>query len=244
MKTLMIFLASAIAAPTIVFGQQPGVLPPLVSTSGSAEIRVVPDLADLRFEVEIRHTDLKEARKQQAERSAKVLAALREAGVAETNMRTSQVQIQPHYTDAERRQETATVQYYSVSQDITCTLHDVSKVPDVTAAVVTAGATSSGRANLRTSELRKHRDEARSKAIKAAKDKAIALATELGSKVGKPYSITDGSSRFTSYYSGDLDIPFRQNSFDSSQPDGDAMSTFAPGTISIGATINVSFLLE
>ncbi len=242
MKTLLLLLAAVITAPATLFGQQPGILPPLVSTSGTAEIRVVPDLADLRFEIEIRHTDLKEARKQQAERAAKVLEALRAGGVVEKDLQASQVQIQPHYTQPDSRQETDTVQFFSVSQDVTCTLHDVSKVTDVTAAVVTAGATASHGASLRTSELRKYRDEARVKAIKAAKEKAVALATELGSKVGKPYAITEASSH---NWSSSQNI---QNSFGSgegnAQPEDDALSTFAPGTISISATINVSFVLE
>jgi len=46
MKATLVFIAAAIAAP-VAFGQQAAPLPPLVSTSGSAQIRVVPDLADL-----------------------------------------------------------------------------------------------------------------------------------------------------------------------------------------------------
>lgn len=229
----------AVAAPTIVSAQQPGVLPPLVSTSGTAEIRVVPDLADLSFGVEVRHTDLKEARKQQAERAAKVLAVIRAAGVVEKDLQASQVEIRPNYTD--KRQETETIQFYSVSQQITCTLHDVSKVTDVTAAVVTAGATSVEDASLRTSELRKYRDEARVKAIKAAKEKAIALATELGSVVGKPYAITEASYSNWGYNPASNTLG---QGGGNSEPEDGAASTFAPGTISIEATINVSFLLQ
>ena len=238
MKTLLMLLA--VAAPTIVSAQQPGVLPPLVSTSGTAEIRVVPDLADLSFGVEVRHTDLKEARKQQVERAAKVLAVIRAAGVVEKDLQASQVEIRPNYTD--KRQETETIQFYSVSQQITCTLHDVSKVTDVTAAVVTAGATSVEDASLRTSELRKYRDEARVKAIKAAKEKAIALATELGSVVGKPYAITEAT--YSNWgFSQSISNSMGQGGGNSEPEDG-AASTFAPGTISIEATINVSFLLQ
>lgn len=240
MKTLLMLVAAVIAAPTIVSAQQPGVLPPLVSTSGSAEIRVVPDLADLSFGVEVRHTDLKEARKQQAERSVKVLAAIRTAGVAERELQASQIQIQPSYTD--NGQETETVEFYSVSQQITCTLHDVSKVTDVTAAVVTAGATSVDDASLRTSELRKYRDEARVKAIKAAKEKAIALATELGAVVGKPYSIAEATYAHWGGAQGVFNS-LGQGGGDSEPEDG-ALPTFAPGTITISATINVSFLLQ
>jgi len=240
MKATLVFIAAAIAAP-VAFGQQAAPQPPLVSTSGSAQIRVVPDLTDLYFEVEVRHADLSIARKQQAERATKILAVLRAAGVAEAELQSSQVQISPDYTD--RRQETEKIKFYRVSQSICCTLHDLKKVPDVTADAVIAGATGVRDASLRSSQLRKYRDEARAKAIQAAKEKAIALATELGSKVGKPYTITEGSDYGSrqNYVNNPNNF---QTSMDGEEPGDGTMPTFAPGTISISANVNVAFILE
>jgi len=59
MKATIVALTAVLAAP-VAFGQQAAPLPPLVSTTGSAQIRVVPDLADLFFEVEVRNVDLPE----------------------------------------------------------------------------------------------------------------------------------------------------------------------------------------
>lgn len=70
---------------SVATAQQPASPLPLISTSGNAVVRVVPDLVDIRFEVEIRNADLTLARQQQSERTIKVLAALRAAGVAENN---------------------------------------------------------------------------------------------------------------------------------------------------------------
>ena len=222
---------------SVATAQQAASPPPLVSTSGNAVIRVVPDLVDIRFEVEIRNADLTLARQQQAERTIKVLAALRAAGVAETELQSSHVQISPNYT--ENREQTEKVKFYSVSQSISCTLHDLKKLPDLIAGAVTAGATSVERASFRTSELPKHRADARAKAIRAAKEKATALATELGAKVGKPYSITESTP---SDWSGNI---ITANVI--SQPiftQGETSPTFAPGTIAISETIQVSFILE
>jgi len=243
MKTKLLSLAFAILATPVLFGQQPCQPLPLVSTNGSAEIRVVPDLADLCFVVEIRNADLSLARKQQAERTRKVLEALRASGVAEADLQTSQAQITPDYTD--RRQETEQVRFYRVSQTICCTLREVKKVADVTADVVAAGATGVRDASLRTSQLRKYRDEARAKAIQAAKEKAAALASELGVKIGKPYTITEGA--FYGGYSAGM-ILNNGNAVQTvgtggNQEDG-ATPTFAPGTISISANVAVSFTLE
>ena len=240
MKATLVFIAAVIAAPAA-FAQQSAPLPPLVSTSGSAQIRVVPDLADLYFEVEVRHADLSIARKQQAERVTKVLAVLRAAGVAEAELQSSQVQISPSYT--ENRQETDKVRFYRVSQSICCTLHDVKKVPDVTADAVIAGATGVRDASLRSSQLRKYRDEARAKAIQAAKEKAIALAAELGAKVGKPYTISEGSD-YGSRLSFSNSANFQSSGMGGEQAGDGTTPTFAPGTISISANVNVAFLID
>jgi hypothetical protein len=236
MKIFYLSLASLLFA-TISQAQESPHPPPLVSTRGSAEIRVVPDVADLSFEVEVRNADLTIARKQEEDRAAKVIAALRAAGVTEAELQTSQVMITADYSD--RRSETEKARFYRVSQDVTCTLHDLKKVPDVTADAVAAGVTGVRNASLRTSELRKYRDQARSKAVQAAKEKAAALAGELGAKLGKPYAITEGGS-FDSALSNNA----QQVAIVSAQPEDTTQPAFAPGMIRVTANVEVSFLLE
>src|SRR5580700_8240340 len=113
---------------------------PLVSTTGSAEMRVVPDLADLVFQVEARNAELTKARTEQAERMSKVLATLRNAGIKDNELQTSQVEIVPHYqtdspsggpfSDAAGRPivESVPARFFSVSQYVSCTLHDVKRI--------------------------------------------------------------------------------------------------------------------
>jgi uncharacterized protein YggE len=253
MRLCLCVIAAIVIAipPTAVQGQDSTSARPLVSTVGEAEVRVVPDLADLAFQVEVRDADLSKARKEQAERAAKVLAALRTAGIAERELQTSQVEIQPNYAErtsgpfGDSSRESATARFFVVSQSIACTLHDVAKISNVTAAAVLAGATRVEGATLRTSELRKYRDQARAAAARAAKEKAIALAGELGSKVGRPFTITEMSS-----YYGQIMGPAAQRMQQSLNSGSDVAgsieggSVFAPGTISIQTRVAVSFVLE
>jgi len=246
MKIILLSLAAAATSP-LLYGQQAAPPPPLVSTTGSAEIRVVPDLADLSFEVEVRSADLATARKQQAERATKVLAALRAGGIPEAELQTSQVQIDANYSDnSDHYRETDKVKFYRVWQDVCCTLHDLKKVPDLTAGVVAAGATGVSTASFRTSELRKYRDQARAQAVRAAKEKALALAAELGVKVGKPYSI---SERAGLDWGNGMNNPSRSQNFQNSataveHPEDGTNPAFAPGMISVAANVSVSFVLE
>jgi len=115
----------------------------------------------------------------------------------------------------------------------------------VTAEAVAAGVTAVRDISLRTSQLRKYRDDVRAKAIRAAREKAVALASELGARVGKPYSITEGQDygyRMSLNNAANIQV---QAAADGGEQAGDGIiPAFAPGTISIVATINVSFLLE
>jgi len=238
---ILIFIA------TTAFGQEaPKPLFPLVTTNGSAEIKVVPDIADLNFSVTVRDSDFAAARKRQAVRAAKVLAALREAGFENKDIQTSQVLLSTEYS-SNRSGETAKINFYEFSQSIHCTLHDISKVPDVTLAVVNAGATGVQNAVLRVTNLRKYRDQARTQAIVAAKEKAQALAAALSCEIGKPHSITEDSCGRG--FPGILSATevFSQNAFSvAPAPElGDGNSpTFVPGMINISASVTVSFELK
>ena len=278
MKFLLCVVAMTFPAITLA---QEGRTPPLVTTSGTAEIQVVPDLAELYFEVNVRNASLDKARKLQARRAVKVLAALRAAGITETDLKAEQIEIrrlgegyygfsggggyfsvdsipetksgdkEPPEENVEDTSEEVEEEVweskgdrdYVVDQVVQCHLKDLSKVAEITASLFEAGATSSRGATLKTSQLRKYRDEARMKAIRFAREKATALATELGARVGKPYMITEGESPG---WWGQNNTNGGQGGSDGKPAESlnEAQPTFAPGTITVSATISVSFVLE
>lgn len=237
MKTRLL-LAALLYSTTLL--AQEAVSPPLVTTSGTAEIQVVPDLADLAFEVEVRDTDLAAARKQQAERMSKVLAAMRAAGIPETDLKTSQIQLEANFpNDREGGQDLTKVRFYQVTQSIRLTVKEVQRVPEITAEAIQAGATRVFPVTLRTSQFRKYRDETRLKALRAAKEKAAALAAELGVQLGKPYSINEEPPSQVPRFSSGVNIV---TSATATGEDGPA--AFAPGTISVVAYVTAAFRLE
>ncbi len=215
--------------------------PPLVTTTGNSEVKVVPDLADLRFDIELRNTNLKTALAQEAEKMSQLVAALKAAGIGERDLQTSQVTINPVYQQENGTYaETAKIAFFSVSQTVGCTLRDIQKITAITTRAIDAGANRVSGVTLRTSKLRQYRDQARVMAVKAAKEKALALAGELGSKVGKPHSITEQSSEIPTLLLGNS---FAQN-VAAAPGDSGSNSAFEPGTISISATVTVAFVLE
>jgi uncharacterized protein YggE len=103
--------------------------------------------------------------------------------------------------------------------------------------------------DFQTSELKKHREQARELAVKAAQEKAELMAAALGAKLGAPIQINEGQ-RATSYYSswsgsgwGNL----RDNSGPSQNAmqvsGGDASDVIALGKVAVRASVKVSFEL-
>jgi uncharacterized protein YggE len=86
-------------------------------------------------------------------------------------------------------------------------------------------------------------------AIKAARERADALARELGQEVGQPYSIQeDPAGRWSAYdawwgsrWDGGMTQNVIQNAGGAPPPTG---STLAPGQISVNARVMVSFELS
>jgi hypothetical protein len=102
--------------------------------------------------------------------------------------------------------------------------------------------------DFRTTELRKHRDKARSLAIKAALEKATDLASDLGRKVGKAHAINESPAWWGSSYGrywGQRHGQMSQNVMQQQRGEGpETQETLALGQISVKAQVSVIFELE
>ena len=225
-------------------GQNAAATPkPTITVSGTAEIRVAPDEVNLRLAVETRDPRLDEAVKQNEARTAAVLKFLKEAGIAAKDVQTDYVEIQPQY-NTDRRDQHLVPEYYQVRRNLGVRLRKVAQFDTVLAGVLRSGVNYVLGIDFRTTELRKHRDAARQQAIRAAKEKAAALAAELDQKIGKAHSISEQTSGGWWGWSG-RNEPFAQNSIQVAPGGGEETEgNLAVGMINVNATVNVTFALE
>jgi uncharacterized protein len=213
--------------------------PPQISVSGSAEIKVAPDEVYLRLGVETRDPVLEVAKKQNDERVSKALGFLKSRGVADKDVQTDFLSIEPTYDDHASRR----VEVYVVEKSIEVRLTDMKSFESTLTGLLNGGVNKVHGMELRTSELRKHRDTARAMAVRAAREKADALAAELGVNRGKVYTIdaTEGGGMWNSRYAGAI----RGNvMMAAGTPAEMASDTLSLGQISISASVQVSFLIE
>ncbi len=220
----------------------------LISVSGDAEVKVVPDEVLITLGVETLDKDLAKAKEENDQKVTQVIAAAQKLKIDAKNIQTDYISIQPDYESGSFKFQAKGASGYYVRKTLAITLKDISKFEELLSNVLGAGANYVHGIEFRTSELRKYRDQARAMAIKAAQEKATALAKELGRSIGRPYSIQEGrigwwsgySSWWGSRYGNQMSQNVSQNVNSPSQGD----STVPLGQISVTASVNVSFELE
>ncbi len=132
--------------------------PRLITVSGAAEVRVVPDEVLITLGVETWDEDLDRAKRDNDRRVQQIVALAKSYGVSEQHIQTDHISIEPRYrNDYENRDFIG----YFVRKTIVITLRDLSRFEDLLAGVLQAGVTHVHGIQFRTTELRKYRDEAR-----------------------------------------------------------------------------------
>lgn len=233
--------------PTISNAEGENTTPSTISVSGSADVRVVPDEVIIALGVETSDTNLLAAKSKNDERVSSVIKVLTDNGVEAKYIQTDYLSIQPRYRDSYDQQSFLG---YWVRKSVAVTLKDVAKFETVLTGVLEAGANYVHGVDFRTTELRKHRDTARSLAIRAAKEKAEALAAELGMKVGQVTNIAEGyggwSFPYGNWWGGAYGGAQSQNVLQNTggnTPSSDDNSTLSLGQISVTAQVTVTFTL-
>jgi uncharacterized protein YggE len=249
MKALPIFLAGTILlsafAPSVL-SEAPEVIGS-ISVTGEAVVKVVPDEVVITLGVETMHEELAVAKKHNDERVQRVIETAKYLGVEEKYIQTDYINVSPEYEY--RSSAIDRIVGYRVGKTIQITLKDIDQFDELLTYALEAGANYVHGIDFRTTELRKYRDQARALAIKAAEEKAQALAEELGRDAGEPQSIVEQSSgwwsTYNSWWGSRWGSYLSQNVIQNAglqaltTEDGTAL-----GQISVNASVHVTFDLK
>lgn len=216
-----------------------------VQVSGAAAINVTPDRALLQLGVASTASTPEEVEAENTATIRNIVEAVRQLGVANKDIATDYYLVRPIYVDYDTMQ----IKGYRIDNVVGITLRDVSQVSEVLIVAFRAGANEVQNVQFYTSELRRYRDEARSLAMKAATEKAAALASAGGAQAGCLRSINENS---WSYYNGSWwggrdramwTQNVVQNAPSGEQPASDE-TPISVGQIVVRAEVNASFSLE
>ncbi len=216
-----------------------------ITVSGEAELKVVPDEVTIVVGIETLDKDLGKAKKENDERLRRIIAAAKAGGVEDKRIATDSIQIEPEYSTDNTERRRVLVNYL-VRRTVQLVLRDVPRFDDLLTGVVNAGANLVHNVTFSTTELRKHRDHARELAMKAAHEKAAALAGAEGLKLRKPRSISELGGGWSAGYgsfsrSGGMYQNVSQNVGGAA---GGTEGSSAPGLISVSASVSILYDLE
>lgn len=206
--------------------------PRIISVTGIAEVKVAPDEVILTLGVDSHDKDLAVAKADNDKRVKLLIGLAHAAGVEPKNIQTSALNLGPEYSE----ERIPKLLGYKVSQVVTITLTDASKYEDLMTNSLKAGVNRVDGINFAVADERKYKEEARIKAVRAAREKAMAMAVELGQTIGKPWEISEQTDT-------EPDMTVNMQTRDR-MPMQQGESTVAGGQVTIRAIVRISFLLE
>jgi uncharacterized protein len=219
-----------------------------VQVSGTAVINVTPDRALIQLGVQSNGSTPEGVEAFNSAAIQRVTNAVRLLGVEPKDIATDWYIIEPVYEE----NNSLYIKGYRINNAIAITLRDVSKTSKVIAAALKAGANQVINVDLYTSELRKYRDQARELAMKAAREKAQALASAAGAEAGCALNINENSwSSYNGWWYGrnQNQNQWTQNTIQNVAPSGGSggsaeAETISLGQISVRAEVSASFSLK
>jgi uncharacterized protein len=198
-----------------------------ITVNASGKVETAPDKAALELGVETQASNAKEALGQNAERLRRVIDALRKAGVAKDDLRTSNVSLWP-----QRDNDGTSVTGYQAQNTVTAEL-DVAKAGGAIDAAVDAGANVVSGPMMSVSERDELYRKALKNAVEAAHAKAEAIAAAAGVKVGRVTAVVESPG-----YEQPGPMPYALEAARDSAP-----TPIEPGKEQIAATVSVTFAI-
>ncbi len=201
MKTLFravsIAALLAVSAPAMTFADTPvtavaeaPVRGTVLSLSAYGETRLAPDMATITLGVTAEAPTAAEAMRANSLRMNAVIAALKRGGIADRDIQTSGLSLNPQYLYAENQPPKLTG--YQASNQVTITVRDLTRLGSAVDAVVGAGATNIGGISFGLQNPAAAEDAARLAAVKALQGKADLYAGALGGRIARLISVTEG----------------------------------------------------
>ena len=165
----------------------------LVTVVGEGTIAAAPDMARIRIGVSSQAKTAREASDANAKQMTAVLAAIKEAGIAEHDVQTSYLSLQPQY-DPNRSGGPARLIGFRANNQVTVKVREVAKISGVLDRAIDAGANEMSGIEFIVAEHGKLLDKARGEAIADAYRKAELYARAAGAKVGHVAAIAEEGS--------------------------------------------------
>lgn len=202
----------------------------LLNIDSEAQASQVPDIATISAGVVTEGADGNTAMRDNAAQMQRVMTAIREAGIAEKDIRTSGINLSPRYQRSSNQAPKITG--YEARNTVSLKVRDISRLGQVLDALAKQGANQINGPSFEIDNPEPVFDKARQAALAQAQARAQTYAVSLGMKVRRIVSISEGRS------GGVRPVPMmRAMSAESGAP------PVAPGETTVSVSLQVAFEL-
>ena len=230
----LLFAIAIVAAPTFAQSAPATWQPITLSVSAEGKVDRAPDVADMSAGVVTTAPTATEAMRLNANRMAAVIASLKRSGIADRDVQTSGLNLQPQYRYVQNEEPKLTG--YQASNMVNVRVRDLTNMGRSIDALVTSGANQINGPNFRLDEPEPALDAARTEAVGKARQRAELYAKAAGLRVKRILSISEGGAASPLY-----PMPMmRAQSMMKEQAD----TQVAAGEVSLTVSVNMVFELE
>lgn len=204
-----------------------------LTISASGEVSRAPDMATITLGVQTEAKSASDAMSQNAAQMDGVYAALAGAGIAERDMQTSNLSLQPRYDYSNRDGSPPEVVGYTASNQVTVKVRDLDNLGTTMDTIVAQGGNTISGLNFGLEDPSDARDEARREAVKKAMQRAQLYAEATGYRVARIVTISESG--------GDYGGPVPMMSV---RAESDASTKISGGEVGYTVDVNVTFELR
>ena len=238
MKIAYIAALAALAVPAAAVAQESVAVRPVSGTrldiSATGTVTRVPDLAIISAGVVTKSPTATGAISANATRMERVRAALKRAGIADKDIQTSTLSLNPDYRYDNNQPPVLTG--YQASNNVSIKFRDLKRSGAILDALVAEGANQISGPSLTIDRPEAAQDEARQKAIAAGRARADLYARTLGMRVTRLVSVSESG--------GYVRPPVLMYARAEASMASDAKTTIDPGQQDIDITLAMTFELQ
>jgi uncharacterized protein YggE len=192
---LAAMLLVSILSPGMAFQQEitPDSVQRTLQVSGNGQVSAQPDVAVVSLGVQTEAEEAAAALNENSQKMQDLVDVLRQADVADADIQTQMVRLQPRYADKPDAQGQQEVVGYTASNVVEVRLRNLDTVGQILDAAVQAGGNRIDSIRFEVSDPATYLDQAREAAWNDAQHKAEQLAALAGSDLGPVLTINESS---------------------------------------------------